>query len=1326
VAFSLSGSTLGSAVSLVLRKPDGTALTSTSFSAATAFIDAVTLPVAGQYQLVIDPYRAAVGSIEAEVVDTDVEIVLPIEADGPQVTAGNESPGRNFRLETQLVAETFYRLRIDAASGRTNVTVRDGSGTVITTNTSSSLDKVVPFTAPADGVYTISVDPVGSAAGSWRFELFTRVGTPRIGLPASSTGWYPSATMAISWPVTGGEAVAGYAIAVDQAPGTEPTALTHTGSSGRISLQQGVSWLHARAVLPDGTLGGVAHARVQVDTGVPVLGPLESLSHPDSTVLYGDGHVSVRWSEPEDLSGIAGYSLDATQDPSGVPDAIIDTTATSHEIEVDRSGLWYVRVRPVDLAGNVGPAEVLEINVDVAAPAAPTFTSTHQDGVPSAARLFRADLTPGDEDAVAGWAVVVDQLAGTVPDPAERRTDPSVLAVLSPGTWWLHARAGDALGRWSDTTHVQVIVSETAVDITMLPGSKVWTSTAVPVACADGAEGLRLAVAPAAGAPQAVAPLGGSQLECSGSWDPTVTAAGQRSWPDGEYELTIIDETGAEVAARVAVTVAVASTPVERAIADYRVGLITAEQLVDYLVRMLMAPSTVPARYLDGAAQGGLSPDVILDALRLIDPALRDEVIERLTPDDAPAGVEGRATNRAASQPECTHFPPDDPVCKLRVAHFVITYTPAAVGVSDSYPGTPPVVAEARDALLFARSYFDGLGFKVPETTYVTLMDEVNLAPGYGISLATNYIGMNLSGGPSDDYITYLAVHEYFHQVQYQYFNFWDHGSDLYWWMEATAEWAAHLAQSGSGYPAKATDSYAHALKPFLASSDSLHIGSGQFLVPGGNEYGAFVLAEFLEERFEGDEAIRWIWDRMGDGLLGVRPLDAISDYVGSRGSTYAAEIERFRVWNYVLSDSGGIGYSDAHAGTFWRDTFGSNRQYRRVSDSAEISTMAGVASGTVNAAASNAAYIEVDKPAGVGGTFEVVVRRAPGRDDSLGARATVVPIGRYPATCGTSKALTRTTSGELAMLTGSITVSPECSKVAIVITNPARTGARQSYDWEATFEGTSTVLSNNVIDVGVNRSGSLVANGVGIRRAGNASTDVLTWGCPCASWGIADGTSSGWTDTNASAAPQGKLSLETFDADGRDARVTATLGASLDVEMQYRPSADTDLYAIDVQVKRRASSATSGRVLFETALDFDVPPGWDDRVTWGSTSGEVPEFVDYFGRDGFHNGNPLTNPSDVGEPMVLGASSWSGDHGTVVRLDLGDIPVGDRVLFTMYVGVSRDMVGAESAISTVEPSMYAHAVAGGGASTDSTVGTFAFSPLRSIPISGPSGPDPM
>lgn len=574
VAVTLSGSTFGtSPTNALVVGPDGSVLKSTSIYATSTFIDAFTLPVDGDYTVMIDPDGPQTGTVSVTLHDAP-DAVYDIAVGDPLLIAKTTTPGQDIRLDAELVAGTTYAVRIDSGSGASTVTVRDPAGNVLHTSWNSGPDYGVQFVAAVGGVHTITLDPNDTLTGSWRFELLDRVGLPRVALPPTSSDWYTKNSLAVTWSAMYTEQISGYAVVQDSNPATEPSTVTTTASSGTITAPEGESWLHVRAVLPDGTLGPVAHTRILVDTVLPVLGDLSSQSHPDSTVLYADRAVHVEWDAPEDTSGVVGYSIEASQSPSSTPDVTVDTTETSYTFNLDSNGLWYFRVRPIDAAGNVGEAQQYEVNVDADAPAAPEVTATHEDGVASSQRTLVANFTSGDGDPVSAWSAVVDQSPDTVPDPADGRVEPRLVETLTPGVWWLHVSAGDALGRWGEPTHIQVVVAGGGITILQPAQSWFWGEGVIDVACDGGAMDLSLASVDEEGLVQNIGPLTADGEHRSASWDPTGTVGGERVWPDGSYSLVVVDALGNEVSDRVPVTVAVESSTIDRILSDYQAGII--------------------------------------------------------------------------------------------------------------------------------------------------------------------------------------------------------------------------------------------------------------------------------------------------------------------------------------------------------------------------------------------------------------------------------------------------------------------------------------------------------------------------------------------------------------------------------------------------------------------------------------------------------------------------------------------------------------------------------------------------------------------------------
>ena len=92
-----------------------------------------------------------------------------------------------------------------------------------------------------------------------------------------------------------------------------------------------------------------------VDMVAPGAPSLNFTSHP---IGIGACAPIVRagWTEPlEQHSGLAGYSFEWSAGPGVVPDATVDTTLPEAS-ELLGTGTWFLHVRAIDVAGNVGPA----------------------------------------------------------------------------------------------------------------------------------------------------------------------------------------------------------------------------------------------------------------------------------------------------------------------------------------------------------------------------------------------------------------------------------------------------------------------------------------------------------------------------------------------------------------------------------------------------------------------------------------------------------------------------------------------------------------------------------------------------------------------------------------------------------------------------------------------------------------------------------------------------------------------------------------------------------------------------------------------------------
>lgn len=127
--------------------------------------------------------------------------------------------------------------------------------------------------------------------------------------------------------------------------------------------------------------------------------------------------------------------------------------------------------------------------------------------------------------------------------------------------------------------------------------------------------------------------------------------------------------------------------------------------------------------------------------------------------------------------------------------------------------------------------------------------------------------------------------------MQYGYVDLLDLATsyqEQWFWMEATAEWAAHQAQL-TGSQQVALNEYYQYIGDYLGRPHlefdhcECDAGSGVPIMSHlfaqdlrDREYGAFVFAEFLEERFNRD-VIRDTWDAIAQNQMADEAIDDVA-----------------------------------------------------------------------------------------------------------------------------------------------------------------------------------------------------------------------------------------------------------------------------------------------------------------------------------------------------------------------------------------------------------------------------------------------------------------
>ncbi|WP_205325426.1 hypothetical protein [Glycomyces sp. YM15] len=325
-----------------------------------------------------------------------------------------------------------------------------------------------------------------------------------------------------------------------------------------------------------------------------------------------------------------------------------------------------------------------------------------------------------------------------------------------------------------------------------------------------------------------------------------------------------------------------------------------------------------------------------------------------------PVAIKEAATAAADDCASSYNYNFHDYECQAFVGDFVFLYdikdnpgdtrgVPAAAGPN----GRPNAVVDMVNAIAEAQSAYREMGYDVdpgdgPWAVIVGLNDTQEgwfnggaFALPFGANDQPMIILPSDPGLDDSDNYDYLPRHEFFHIVQYQYWDDtgeiswayvrdWMGGSDfktMNWWMESTAEWAALMSYRLQPYdPANPTAAmmYADSISEFLgdpgrALNAADDLGSSR-------QYSTFLLAFYMNETTGSMNAVRKTWEHIRDH--DSTPITAIKAVLTGYGLDIPSTLLGFSVANYRLAEEqggappnpmAGYGYADLER-TVWRD----------------------------------------------------------------------------------------------------------------------------------------------------------------------------------------------------------------------------------------------------------------------------------------------------------------------------------------------------------------------------------------------------------------------
>jgi uncharacterized protein YhfF len=167
VSLQLTGGAFTDTASANLIKPDGTQLWTLTCTTS-CFFDAMTLPVAGTYKVVVDPDRAGTGSISVRGWSTPADAAYTMTVGGAAVTAATTVPGQNAAVSFAGTAGQTVTVQLTGGTftGTATARLNRPDGTQITAKTCTTSCSFTSTALTTTGTYKLVVDPDGAAVGS--------------------------------------------------------------------------------------------------------------------------------------------------------------------------------------------------------------------------------------------------------------------------------------------------------------------------------------------------------------------------------------------------------------------------------------------------------------------------------------------------------------------------------------------------------------------------------------------------------------------------------------------------------------------------------------------------------------------------------------------------------------------------------------------------------------------------------------------------------------------------------------------------------------------------------------------------------------------------------------------------------------------------------------------------------------------------------------------------------------------------------------------------------------------------------------------------------
>jgi large repetitive protein len=179
VSIKLSAVTIGTSgccsARLSVLKPDGSTLKAAAyFGRSGAFFDPKTLPVDGEYKILIDPEGTAKGSATVTLYDVPADLSIPVLLDGSPHLASLGTPGQNafFTFDGTAGQRVSFELSgLTVSAAKVSLLGPGGTKVLAPASVGAAGGFFGPYTLPSAGPYKLLFDPTGAATGDATVKL---------------------------------------------------------------------------------------------------------------------------------------------------------------------------------------------------------------------------------------------------------------------------------------------------------------------------------------------------------------------------------------------------------------------------------------------------------------------------------------------------------------------------------------------------------------------------------------------------------------------------------------------------------------------------------------------------------------------------------------------------------------------------------------------------------------------------------------------------------------------------------------------------------------------------------------------------------------------------------------------------------------------------------------------------------------------------------------------------------------------------------------------------------------------------------------------------